>query len=50
MTTGKPEKTIPLDQWRSLSERVGGNLFRDTEKLMALRSAGVDSAVAVLRE
>lgn len=29
---------ISLDQWRELSERVGGSLFRDPLKLEAMRS------------
>lgn len=28
---------ITLDQWRKLSERVGGNLFQDRSKLEAMR-------------
>lgn len=29
--------TITLDQWRNLSERVGGNLFKERRKLEAMR-------------
>jgi hypothetical protein len=30
-------EVMTLDQWRKLSERVGGNLFRDRWKLEAMR-------------
>lgn len=33
----KLDGIITLDQWRNLSERVGGNLFQDRTKLEAMR-------------
>lgn len=38
MTETTSSVTISFEQWRSLSERVGGNLFRDPRKLEAMRS------------
>jgi hypothetical protein len=32
------DQAITLDQWRNLSERVGGNLFKNPAKLEAMRS------------
>jgi hypothetical protein len=33
----KTNEAITLEQWRKLSERVGGNLFRDPTKLQSMR-------------
>lgn len=38
MTERTTEGPISFEQWRTLSERVGGNLFRDPQKLEAMRS------------